>query len=213
MTIDYYANDGTKICSATSGVPKGTKVNFKTCDCGGTYGMNGSVKISSDATDIVAVGKVYNLGASNAAVAFSSANGHTRISLPYVRWSEAYYKNEDPFGELRQRCYIATQNIGTTDIPAGAITVRYYNKYGFEVVTHTINAILKVNQKTNSNAYITADPDGAEFGYYPDRMYGGSTIVECTAPSNCKIVAIARCNSYKSETNYPSEDYNSILVP
>jgi hypothetical protein len=95
--------------------------------------------------------------------------------------------------------------------------VKYYDRNGLLVTTHTPvfggnpAAAIPNGGKVNSNAYSTADPDAAEFGYY-DNGFGGSAIVECSAPG-CQVIAVARVNSKLSDTETAGEDYNGIVIP
>jgi hypothetical protein len=187
-----------------------SKNSFNTCNATGmTTGFSGSATITSG-QPAVAIGKVTGNGTTTAFLGASS--GGDRLAVPYVRWTESQYT---PGG--RQRTFIAIQNITGSSIPAGSIVVNYYDRDGNLVTSHTPafggnpSAAIPDGGKVNSNAYSTADPDAAEFGYYTNG-FGGSAIVECSAPG-CQIIAVARVNSKLSDTETAGEDFNGIVIP
>jgi hypothetical protein len=193
--------------SETKTVGPGSKQSFITCDASGmTSNFSGSATITSSATDVVAIGKVFGLGLSTGFL--GDFSGAPKLALPYVRWSQTQYDTG-----VRQRTFIAIQNVGEDAIPAGALSVVYTDKNGAEVVTHTFSDPVAVGAKVNSNPYFSSDAGAAEFGYYADNTFGGSAIVECTA-ADCEVVAIARVQSRVPASGQTvAEDYNGIPVP
>jgi hypothetical protein len=202
VTVTY--SNGT---SETKEIGNGSKQSFIACNASGMpNGFSGSATITSTVTDVVAIGKVYGLGLSTGFL--GDFSGAPKLALPYVRWSQTQYETG-----VRQRAYIAIQNVGDAAIPAGALSILYKDKNGTTIVTHTFDAPIAVGAKVNSNPYITSDADAAEFGYYTDGTYGGSAVVECTA-ADCAVVAVARIQSkVPAFAQTVAEDYNGIPIP
>jgi hypothetical protein len=198
-----YSNGRTE----TKSIGPGAKQSFVACQASGMPdGFSGSATITSTATNVVAIGKVYGLGLSTGFLgAFS---GDPTLALPYVRWSETQYATG-----VRQRAYIAIQNVGDAAIPADALSVVYKDKNGVTVFTHTFTESIAVGAKVNSNPYITSNPATAEFGYYTDGSFGGGAVVECSA-ADCAVVAVVRIQSrVPAFSQTVAEDYNGIPVP
>jgi len=191
----------------TRSIGPGAKASFVACNAPGMpAGFSGSATVTSTSTPIVAIGKVYGLGTSTAFLGVPS--GAAKLALPYVRWTQSYWDNGQ-----RQRAFIAVQNIGSNPIPAGALSIRYVDRDGNTVVTHTFNQTINVGEKVNSNPYFNQDPAAAEFGYYQDGGFGGSAIVECTA-AGCQVAAVVRIQSkVPADGSTVGEDYNGIPVP
>lgn len=202
VTVQY--SNGT---SQTQSIGPGAKQSFVACNASGMpNGFSGSATITSTATDIVAIGKVYGLGVSSAFL--GDFTGAPKLALPYVRWSETQYESG-----ARQRAYIAIQNVGSASIPANALRILYKDKNGTTVVTHTFTESIAVGAKVNSTPYITSNAAAAEFGYYTDGTFGGSAVVECTA-ADCAVVAVVRVQSrVPAFSQTVGEDYNGIPVP
>lgn len=198
-----YSNGATE----TKNVGPGSKQSFIGCEASGmANGFSGSATITSSATDVVAIGKVFGLGVSSAFL--GDFTGAPKLALPYVRWSQSQYETG-----ARQRAFIAIQNVGSAQIPAGALSISYKDKNGATVVTHTFNSAIAVGAKVNSNPFVNSDAGAAEFGYYTDGTFGGSAIVECTA-ANCEVVAVVRVQSRVPASGQTvGEDYNGIPVP
>ncbi|HAE84923.1 MAG TPA: hypothetical protein DCG78_00195 [Anaerolineaceae bacterium] len=175
----------------------GTKQSVNGCD-GNTPGFIGSAVIEASG-DIVAMGKVYGGGLYTAFLGFT--NGSSKISLPYVRWTNSHW-----YDSVRQRAYIAIQNVGA-DLPAGAVTVNYYDKDGNLVGSDSLGAIAS-GAKVNSNPSVIG-ADGAEFGYYDDGTYGGSAVVE--GPEGSELAVVVRISTY-SNSLIASEDYTGIPI-
>lgn len=179
----------------------GAKKSFDGCSAGNLVGFIGSAKITATGGEIVAIGKVYGGGMSTAYLGFIS--GGSKVALPYVRWTESQWVTG-----TRQRAYIAIQNVGATDLAAGSVTVKYYDKLGNSVGTHTLSAIA-AGAKTNSNP-MAIGAAGAEFGVYPDGSYGGAAIVE--GPTGSQLAVVVRVQSYIGGGNSVAEDYTGIPI-
>ncbi|MGE5221228.1 MAG: hypothetical protein ACM3PY_02250 [Omnitrophica WOR_2 bacterium] len=188
----------------TKPIGPGAKASFVACAAPSMpSGFTGSATISSTATPVIAIGKIYGQGLSTGFVGAST--GAPKLALPYVRWSQTQYTTG-----ARQRTFIAIQNVGGASIPAGSIKINYNDKNGNTLATHTIATAVATGAKVNSNPNQNAAT--AEFGYYPDNTFGGSAIVQCTAPS-CQLVVIARVTSMLPDGSEVGEDYNGIVVP
>ena len=116
-----------------------------------------------------------------------------------MRWTTTHL-----YDGTRQRSYIAIQNVGA-ELPAGAVTVKYYDKAGVLVGTDTLGAIPS-GAKVNSNA---GNIGAAEFGYYPDGTFGGSAIVE--GPTGSQLAVIVRIQTHIGDVDM-AEDYNGIAI-
>lgn len=189
--------------SESKSIGPGAKATFYTCDVVAA-GFIGSAVVTSDTTDIIAVGKAYGGGLSTAYL--GSPTGSTKIALPYVRWApDTYY-----FNGSRQRTYIAVQNVGGSSIPAGSITLTYTDPFG-HTGTHTYGNQLASGEKFNSNATL-AGLTWFGMGEPPSSSYGGGVIINCTAPG-CQLIAIARVQTYVPATaSTAAEDYNGIPI-
>lgn len=198
VTVTY--SNGT---SQTQTIGGGAKKSFPACSASGMpNNFSGSAKVESTATDIIAIGKAFGTGLSTAFL--GAASGSPKLAMPYVRWSETQY-----LSGARQHANIAIQNISGATIPAGQLSVKYYDKDGNLVTTDTTSADLTNGSKWNSTPFATGAPAAAEFGYVGG--FGGSAIVECTAAS-CQIVALTRISS-RVGTATVAEDYNGIPIP
>lgn len=185
-------------------IGKGSKASFVACNAPGMpNNFSGSATITSTATPIVAIGKVYGLGLSTGFL--GAPSGAAKLALPYVRWTQTQYESGQ-----RQRTFIALQNVGSATIPAGSIKISYVNRDGVEVVAHTLNADLVAGAKANSNPYFSSAAAAAEFGY--EGGFGGGAIITCSA-ANCELVAVARVTSkVPANGSTVGEDYNGIPV-
>lgn len=179
----------------------GTKRSFDGCAAGNPNGFIGSAVITSTGADIVSVGKIYGGGLSTAFLGFPS--GAAKISLPYVRWTESHWTDGQ-----RQRAYIAIQNVGSSDLSNGQAKVKYYDKFGTLVGTHSLPAI-PVGGKVNSNPSVIGAA-GSEFGAYSDGSFGGAVIVE--GPSGSQLAAVVRIQTYIGNGNSVGEDYTGVAI-
>ncbi len=192
VTVTYAAGgtDGPHTLTA------GAKRSFNACDVNAD-GYIGSAVITATG-DIVAMGKVFGGGLSTAFLGFNSAAA--KVALPYIRWTTDHW-----YDGTRQRAYIAIQNVGS-DLAAGAVTVKYYDKAGTLVGTDTLGAIA-AGAKVNSNAGNLGS--APEFGYYPDGTFGGSAVVE--GPAGAELAVIVRVQSRVGSLSV-AEDYSGMAI-
>jgi hypothetical protein len=195
-------------------VGPGAKSTFSGCQYDGTpvippgWGP-GSATITSDTTDVVAIGKTAGTGWITAYIGF--AQGASKVALPYVRWiSDAYW----PTGNY-QRTYIAVQNISGFDIPAGDVRVTYIDQNGVVIGSPHILGALPDKAKLNS---MPTNAGVSIFGYwgsYPTYTAGGGAIVEYTGGlTGVQLAVIARIVTYVNPTTLAGEDYSGIpMVP
>ena len=188
----------------TASIAAGAKYSFRGCGTGaaGTgfpANNSGSAKITATGGNIVAVAKVFGAGLSTATPGVSV--GSPKLALPYVRYSESKFDSG-----VRQRTFLAIQNVGTTDLAAGAVTVKYLDRSGNVVGTPHVLGAMPVNSKLNSNPR-NSGAGTEEFGYYeaPTPGFGGSAIIE--GPAGSQLVAVARVTSAGV-----GEDYNGIPI-
>ncbi len=206
ITVTYLTRDANNSTAPlvtntyTASIPPGAKVSIAGCTSNVPQGHSGSAVIESTGAKIVAVGKVTGPAFTSASPGLTS--GVSKLAFPYVRWTSTQFV---PGG--RQLTSIAIQNIGTVDLPAGAVTVKYYDKNGTLLGTHNLPAI-PVNAKVNSNPSNIGSA-GSEFGYYPDGTFGGSAIIE--GPPGSQLVALARVLS-NTPAGQVGEDYNGIPI-
>jgi len=175
-------------------VDPGKKQSFDSCAVN-TAGFLGAATITSTGVDIVAIGKVVSATLYTAYEGIVS--GSLKVSVPYVRYTTANW-----FNGTRQRTNIAIQNVGTSAIAAGALSVKFYDASGALRGTITNPSSIAVGGKWSTNAS-TID---AEFGY--GSPTGGAAVVE--APQ--ALAVIARVETYISPTTV-GEDYNGIPLP
>jgi hypothetical protein len=193
-----YSNGATE----TQNILAGAKKSFVACNATGMVnGFSGSATIVSVTTDVIAVGKAYGLGLSTAFAGASSGSAH--VGLPYVRWaSDANWA-----AGTQQRVNLTIQNVGSSTI-TGDIVVKYIDRDGNLVGTHTISTDLAVGAKANSNA---SNAGLTEFGVYTGPQFGGGAIIE--APAGSQIAAVARVSTQVSNGVFASEDYNGMITP
>lgn len=203
VSVQFRDQNG-NVYDATNNIGPGAKASFVACDSmpSGTYG---SAVVTSDTTNIIAIGKGYGAGLSTA---FNGVGSGSQTSvMPYVRWAS----DANWFGysvTKGQRTNIAIQNVGD-DLAAGdVITIDYTKPDGTIAGTHTYTVGvggLPSGGKVNSSAF---DAGLAEFGYWPDGSFGGAAVV--TGPVGSELVTIARVSSLLSypPANFVAEDYN-----
>jgi len=184
----------------TATIAPGGKASIFGCQNSSSTPFNGSAKITSN-VPVIAIGKISGGGVSTAFV--GSAAGADRVALPYVRWSETRYSTNQ---RDRQRTNLTIQNIGAP-LAAGAVVVKYYDKAGTLVGSHSLGAIA-TDAKANSNAF-NAGAAASEFGYYTDGTTGGSAIVE--GPAGSQLVVVARVASFPA-TGLVGEDYSGVEI-
>jgi hypothetical protein len=172
------------------------KRSFDGCHAGNPRGFLGSAIVESmGGENIHAVSKIYGGGLYPAHLGFT--NGSSKVALPYVRWTDDNWLNGTGF-----RSYIAVQNIGTTDIPSGDVTVKYYNKDGQLVGTHELGEIL-VGKKANSHAWFVGEYEFGSDG-------GGSAVVE--GPIGSQLAVVVRVQKYIGDGKSVGEDYTGIPI-
>lgn len=183
-------------------IAPGAKVSFVACSAPGmAAGFSGSAVVESTTTPIIAIGKAYGSGLSTAFVGVS--DGASQIALPYVRWAN----NANWASGTQQRVFLTIQNIGTTDLAAGAVTVKYLNKDGVQEGTiHSLPAIA-AGAKANSTAAMAGL---AEFGINGGN-YGGGAII--SAPAGAQLAVVARVSTQIAPGQFASEDYNGMPLP
>lgn len=201
----------------TKPVAKGAKTSFDSCSVNDA-GFLGAAIIESTATDIVVVGKSVGdkaaAGISRISTAFlGESQGSAKLALPYVRWTpDAKFTS----GE-RQRTFIAIQNVGSA-LNAGDVKVKYLNKNGDLIGTHTLGAMAnggKLNS-TAADATLAAGRQQSELDNFgnpegnPGGGSGGAVIIE--GPSGSQLVAIARVQNVLSDASRAAEDYNGIPI-
>lgn len=182
-------------------IAPGKKQSFSGCGVSGTLnpaGFIGSAVVESVGGEIAAIAKIFGNGLSTAFL--GATQGAKKIALPYVRWTNTHWTDG-----TRQRANIAIQNVGAAQIPANAITVKYYDKSGTLLGTHTIATALNVGQKANSNPLSISQ---TEFGYIGTTT-GGGAIVE--GPDGSQLAVIVRIETYIPGGSV-GEDYNGIPV-
>ncbi len=180
----------------------GAKQSFVACNAPGmSAGFSGSAVIESS-VPIVAIGKAYGSGLSTAFVGATA--GASRVALPYVRWAN----NTNWANGTQQRVFLTIQNIGNTELPAGAVTVRYIDKNGNQVGSVHSLPNIPAGGKVNSNA---SNAGLSEFGVYPDGTFGGGAIVE--GPEGSQLAVVARVSTQIAPGVFASEDYSGFLLP
>lgn len=190
-------------------IAPGAKKSLQGCGDTGTVnpaGFIGSAVITSTGGKIVGIGKIFGDGISSAFNGMTS--GAARIALPYVRWTESQW-----FAGTRQRGNIAIQNVGTANLAAGAVTVKYYDKDGNLACSHSLPAIA-VGAKANSNP-MACTPQQPEFGAPAPgtTAFGGGAIVE--GPAGSQLAVLVRIETFNVAAGSGSlgEDYNGVPIP
>jgi hypothetical protein len=197
--------------SETQSIPAGGKITFTGCGNGGAgnlnpNGFNGSATITSQGGNIVAIGKVFGGGRSTAYSGVST--GSARVAIPYVRYATTANFQTNSNNDRNQRTFIAIQNIGSTPLAAGAVTVRYIDPNGQTQGTpHALPAI-PAGGKVNSDA---SNAGLQEFGY-AGGGFGGGAIIE--GPAGSQLVVIPRTESRAPGTGAGlAEDVNAFAIP
>jgi hypothetical protein len=201
--VTFAYPSGNKVFT-TASIPPGGKASVPGCAGGGANNSSGSATITTQPAggSLVAIGKVDGAGISSAFLGATA--GSAKLALPYVRWSQTAYSTG-----AKQRAFIAIQNVGGP-LAANAIKIKYVDKNGATVGTHTINTAVATGAKVNSNPFILGAP-AAEFGSYPDGSFGGGAIVE--GPAGSQLVAVVRVQSFVPATGATvGEDYNGIPI-
>lgn len=180
----------------------GKKLSFPGCGISGTVNPTnfiGAATVQSTGGKIVAIGKIGGSGLSTAFLGF--ADGASKVALPYVRWTETHW-----YDGTKQRGNIAIQNVGAAELAIGSVSVKYYDKDGNLLGTHTNPAAIPVGGKFNSNALAIGQ---SEFGYTGAQI-GGGAIVE--GPGGSKLAVIVRIATYIPGGSV-GEDSSGIAIP
>jgi len=190
----------------TQTIGPGAKASFIGCAATGmTQNFIGSAILTSTATPVVAIGKGYGGGMSTAFAGAADGTGVAKVALPYVRYANA----TNWANGSQQRVNITIQNIGAA--PITNITVKYIDRNGAILATHTIAATVNPGSKVNSNASAAGL---TEFGVYvdPDGVkYGGGALIECAGAQLAVVARVSTLNT--ADGTYFSEDYNGMPVP
>jgi hypothetical protein len=173
---------------------------FHACNPSNTSaGYYGSAVITS--TGPIMVTGILKYSGTNTAF-YGQAVGTSKLAIPFANYSTANFDNM-----LHQRTTISVMNLGSA-LPAGAVSVQYYDKNGVLVGTHTLDAMGTGGMITSTAANIGAA--GAEFGYYSDGTTGGSAIV--VGPAGSNLMATAWVMAVTGSGTYTNEMYNAIPV-
>ena len=211
ITITYKSTAGTTFATDPVTVAPGAKTSHQACSKV-PAGFSGSATITSTGAKIVAIGKVTGAGITSAFI--SATGGTNKIAAPYVRWSNTRWNTGD---RVRQHSDLAIQNVGA-NIPAGGLVVKYIDKDGKLVGTHTIAAAILSGGKVNSNPNQATPNPGysgtttlGEFGYVnaSATAVGGGASIE--GPAGSQLIGIVRVTSFPA-TGLVGEDYSIIPV-
>lgn len=172
----------------------GAKRSFLGCDAN-PNNFIGAATVTSTGAEVVAMGKIYGNSLSTAYVGL--AQGFTKVAVPYVRWTQSNWTDG-----TRQRVNIAIQNVGTSSIAGGVLSVKFYDKNGALAGTITNPAAIPVGGKWSTNASSV----DSEFGYIGG--FGGGAIIE----SPQEVAVIARVETYLTSTTTAGEDYNGVPI-
>lgn len=198
----YYSNGVQN--SAT--VAAGAKVSFNTCTDQGNNAFSGAARIEAPGGTIVAMGKAFQSSTNLETAYVGQGVGSFKLALPYIRYaSNSLYNNGS-----RQRSIVFIQNVGTTN---ANVTVRYINKVGTEVGTHTINNIAPGTVVSSRSINAGSSTALQEFGNPEGNGgagYGGGVIIESTRA----VVTVARVYTRDTSTGTDvAEDYNGTSIP
>jgi hypothetical protein len=174
-------------------------------------GGNGSaiIEVVKGSATLVAVGKVQGNGISSAFLGQTA--GASRLAGPYVRWAkDQYYNNGQRF-----RSFLAIQNVGTA--AAQNVRVRYINKDGQTVGTHTIGTVAAGAKVSSTPALGNALDSCGRFGEYGTgasdpclgNQYGGGVIIE--ADGGASLTAVVRTALGGAQA--AGEDYTALSIP
>ncbi len=174
---------------------------YNACLPSGTVvGYSGHAVVTSSATDILVLGHAKDAGMS--ATFQGQSVGSNRLAVPYANYSTSYFATGQ-----KQRTTLYVMNLGAS-LASGAVKVKYYDKTGKLVGTHSLPAIASGGKvKSAANKIGTA---GAEFGYYSDGTSGGSALIEGPAGSNLMAAVWAISNPVKG--TLVGEMYNAIPI-
>ncbi len=199
VTVTY--SNGT---SQMKTIAANAKQSFAACDVV-SAGFSGSATVTSNNNALlVAIGKAFGGGLSTSFL--GEPVGYDTLALPYVRYAD----DTTYFNGTRQRTNIAIQNVGSTTLAAGSVSVEYRDLNGTLVGTHTNPDPITAGAKWNSNA-AALGAAGTNFGYIGG--FGGGAIVR--GPSGSELATIARVTSKVTAVGVEAnvgEDYNGIPI-
>ena len=173
---------------------------FDTCASSASASLNGTATVISTQTSIIGVGYYVNGGVNTPF--YGMAVGSSKLAAPLVNYSATCWTTGD-----RQCTEIMIMNLGSA-LASGAVTVKYYDKNGNLVGTHTQGAIAAGGRAISTAANIGAA--GAEFGYYSDGTTGGSVIIE--GPNGSNLVADVFTSWIAGTNLYTGDIYNAMPI-
>jgi hypothetical protein len=198
-TVTYYDTTGNSVgTQSVTSVGPGSKKSFNPCEVLST--LTGSAVVSG--TQVAAViGKAQD--ATNFTTAFiGKGTGSEKIAIPFVRFG---------MNTNELRSYLAIQNTGGS-IPAGQITVTYYDTAGN--VFRTCQTLAATGQSVKVNTNVSQDPNpvGGTMsctGTAPTTSWSGSAII--SGPSGSRLIAISRSQGYLNPK--VTGDINGVSLP
>ena len=213
MSTSYYVynTDATQSTTATITYNTGKKGTltlapnkggwYNACLPSGTVaGYSGHAVVTSSVTDILVLGHAKDAGMS--ATFQGQSVGSNNLAVPYANYSTNSYTNGQ-----KQRTTIYVMNLGA-NLASGTVKVKYFDKTGKLVGTHSLPAI--ANGTKVESAANKIGSAGAEFGYYSDGTSGGSAMIEGPAGSNLMAAVWAMSNPVKG--TLVGEMYNAIPI-
>lgn len=215
ISISYAPGPGAPTVQSNPNVGPFQKWSVNPCLANGNASYNGSATIQST-QPIAAVIKVAqdNNGPHKRFVTafLARGSGAQRLAVPYVRWSP-----ESPGNDFRS--FIAIQNVGNADIPAGQIVVRYYLPNGNLVKTCQSAIALQVGAKLNSNvaraygavSHFQAFDCASEPSNGQSYTFTGSAVIE--GPSGSQLLAVVRTSPFALGDQIHTEDFDAIPLP
>ncbi|GMQ78042.1 MAG: hypothetical protein BMS9Abin02_0538 [Anaerolineae bacterium] len=217
ITVEYFNTDGTsKAKDGPYTIGPGQKKSIRTCNpSDGTNMSNftGSAVVTSTGNAIVVMGKAQNslnAGTSGTKDVFTAflgeSGGTTKKAMPFVRWANDSQYNDPNNNGGKQRSFIAIENVSNS---SGKFDVKYFDKNGKLVATHTLT--INASSKGNTNASLagalgSSGMVSGAFGYYTDNTAGGGVIVE--SQGSQKFIAIDRVQNPGA-----GEDANAVPAP
>jgi hypothetical protein len=208
ITVTYTAVTGSLPSPNVQNLPPLAKVSVDPCQTNGAAAYSGAATITSSSQPIAAVGKAAQTSGPLTQPRFTTAflaqaSGASRLAVPYIRWNP-------PGTDFRS--FVAIQNIGSTSIPAGQLTVTYYAQDGTVAANCTSVVAMPVGAKLNSTA---ANTFPADFTCSPAvgllSSFIGSAVIQ--GPSGSNLLAVVRNFAPAASAQIHTEDFNAILLP
>lgn len=193
-------------------VAPGAKVSASGCGTAQNVIPNtflGAATINAPNAPVVAIAKIFNSG-DFVTAHLGESSGASKLAAPYVRWSDKFsHYTSSPVVQLTN---IAVQNIGSSSIPAGGVTVSFVGPNGDVQGFIKNSAALPVGAKFSVNPKLAGLP---EFGYVAGAngrpiSYGGGALIE--GPPGSELAAVVRISTSVA-TGDVAEDYNAIPMP